>query len=126
MIAAGAVVAWFGPIAFDNDDAVRLTATGLALVSLFVLAAPGMIAGAWSSRGDEKLDERDRAILARGPAGQAAAILVVLAVWVIALGEAYRGEPGILGIFLYLVFWSCLLAGLVASNAGVLLSYRQA
>ena len=125
MVAAGAVIAWFGPAVFSDDDAVRLSVTGLLLVSLLVLAAPSMLASVWSSRGDEKLDERDRAILARAPAGQAAAMLVVLVVWVIALQESFRGEPGIPGVFLNLIFWSCLLVSLVAANAGILIGYRR-
>jgi ABC-type uncharacterized transport system permease subunit len=122
--AAGVVVAWFGPIVYD-DDAIRLLVTGLLLASLVVLAAPTLLVGVWSSRGDEKLDERDRAILARAPAGQAAAMLVVLAVWVIALTESFRGEPGIPDVFLNLIFWSCLLVSQLASNVGILIGYRR-
>jgi hypothetical protein len=125
MVAAGVVVAWFGPTVYDDDDAVRLAVTGLLLASLLVLAAPTLLVGVWSSRGDERLDERDRAILARGPAGQAGAILIVLAVWMIALQESYRGEPGIPGVFLNLIFWSCLLVSLLASNVGILIGYRR-
>lgn len=125
MVAVGVLVAWFGPTVYDDDDAVRLAVTGLLVVSLLVLAAPTLLVGVWSSRGDEKLDERDRAILARAPAGQAAAMLVVLAVWMIALQESYRGEPGIPGVFLNLIFWSCLLVSLLASNVGILIGYRR-
>jgi purine-cytosine permease-like protein len=124
-LAAGAAVAWFGPTVYDDDDAIRLWVTGLLLASLLVLAAPALLVSAWSSRGDEKLDERDRAILARAPAGQAAAILVVLAVWIIALQEGYRGGAGIPATFLNLIFWSCLLVSLVASNVGILVGYRR-
>lgn len=123
--AAGVVVAWFGPTVYDDDDAIRLLVTGLLLASLLVLAAPALLVGVWSSRDEGKLDERDRAILARAPAGQAAAMLVVLAVWVIALTESFRGEPGIPDVFLYLIFWSCLLVSLLASNVGILLGYRR-
>jgi hypothetical protein len=125
MVAAGALVAWFGPTVYSDDDAVRLSVTGLLVASLVVLATPMLLASVWSSRGDERLDERDRAILARAPAGQAAAMMVVLAVWMVALQESFRGEPGIPGVFLNLIFWSCLLVSLLASNAGVLIGYRQ-
>ena len=125
LLTAGVVVAWFGPTAYANEDAIRACVTVLLVAGMLVLATPSLVASMWSSRGEEKLDERDRAILARGPAGQAAAMLVVLAVWTIALQVTYRSEPGIPDIFLTLMFWSCLLVSLVASNAGVLLGYRR-
>ena len=125
MAVAGVVIAAVGPIQYFDDDTVRLAVTVLLIASLFVLAAPSATAGVWAIRGDEILDERERAILARAPAGQAGAILVVLAVWVIALQESYRGEAGIPHVYLYLVFWSCLLVSLVASNVGILLGYRR-
>jgi hypothetical protein len=98
--------------------------TGLVVASVLALAAPTLLAGAWARRDDDRLDERDRAILARAPASQAAAMLVLLAIWMIALTDTFRGEPGIPAVFLNLAFWSCLLVGLVASNVGILLSYR--
>ncbi len=125
MALAGALVAWFGPTAYSDDDAVRLSVTGLVLASVLALAAPTLLAGVWARRDDDKLDERDRAILARAPAGQAAAMLVLLAIWMIALTETFRGEPGIPAVFLNLIFWSCLLVGLLGSNVGILLSYRR-
>jgi hypothetical protein len=123
--AAGGIVAWSGPDVFYDDDAVRLPVTGLLLAGMAVLAAPTMLAGAWVGR-EDLLDERDRAILARAPAGQAAAMLIVLAVWVIALQESYRGQPGIPHVFLYLIFWSCIEVSLLASNVGILIGYRRA
>jgi hypothetical protein len=123
--AAGVVIAAVGPIRYFDDDTARLAVTGLLVASLFVLAAPSARAGVGTIRGDENLDERDRAILARAPAGQAGAMLVVLAVWVIALQETYRDAAGIPDVYLYLIFWSCLLVSLVASNAGILLGYRR-
>jgi len=123
-IAAG-IVTWFGPTVYGEDDAVRLTVTALAIAALVTLALPSLVAGMWAARADRRIDERDRAILARAPAGQAAAILVVLAVWMIALQEGYRGAPGIPEAYLNLIFWSCLLVSMVASNAGILIGYRR-
>jgi hypothetical protein len=123
--AAGGGVAWFGADVFYDDDAVRLPVTGLLLAGMTVLAAPTLIAGMWVGR-DDMLDERDRAILARAPAGQAVAMLIVLGVWVIALQESYRGQPGIPHVFLYLIFWSCIEVSLLASNVGILIGYRRA
>jgi hypothetical protein len=122
---AGGVVAWFGAEVFYDDDAVRLPVTGLLLAGMAVLAAPTLLAGMWIGR-DDLLDERDRAILARAPAGQALAMLIVLAVWTIALQESYRGQPGIPHVFLYLILWSCIEVSLLASNVGILIGYRRA
>jgi hypothetical protein len=123
--AAAGVVGWYGPETYQDDDPVRLAVTGLLLASLFVLAAPTFIGGGWAMRDDARLDERDRAVLARAPAGQAAAMLVLLAVWNIALHEVYRGAPGVPAAFLDLIMWSALLVSLAAANAGILLGYRQ-
>jgi hypothetical protein len=43
----------------------------------------------------------------------------------IALTETFRGEPGIPAVFVNLIFWSCLLVGLLASSLGILLGYRR-
>jgi hypothetical protein len=126
MLIAGGVIASEGPTVYQDDDTIRLLVTGLLIASLFTLAAPMLVAGIWSSRGDDKLDERDRAILSRAPAGQAGAMLVVLAVWTIALQESFRGQPGIPHEFLYLIFWSCALVSLLASNVGILMGYMRA
>ena len=123
--AAFGLVAWAGPITYVDDDPTRLAVTGLLLASLVILAAPAMIAGAWGARGVTRLDERDRAILATASNGQAAAMLVVLVAWVIALNETYRGAPGIPDTYLNLIFWSCVLTAMAAWNLGVLLGYRR-
>jgi hypothetical protein len=123
---AGGIVAWFGPTVYYDDDSVRLPVTFLLIAGMMVLAAPTLLAGAWVGKGDGVLDERDRAILGRAPAGQAAAILIVLAVWIIGLQESYRGQPGIPRVFLYLIFWSCVEVSLLASNIGILIGYRRA
>jgi hypothetical protein len=124
VIAAG-LVAWRGPATYSDDDIVRLTVTTLLVAGMLLLVAPTLFAGTWASRGDARLDERDRAILARAPAHQAAAMLVVLAVWMIALQETYRDSSGIPEVFLYLIFWSCLLVSQLASNVSILVGYRR-
>lgn len=125
MAAIVVVVAWSGPTTYDDEVLVRLTVTALYLAGMIVLAAPTLIAGIWMARDDGRLDERDRAILGRAPAGQAAAMLVVLVVWNIALHESFRGQAGVPAVFLDLIFWSCLLVSLLASNVGILIGYRR-
>jgi hypothetical protein len=121
---AGGLVGWFGPVAYSDDDTVRLTVTVLLIIGLITLAAPTILAGAWARAGDTTLDERDRAILGRASAGQAAAILIVLAVWAVALTETFHGQPGVPTEFLYLIVWSCLLVTPLASNVAILIGYR--
>ncbi len=122
---AAVIVVQAGPTTYADDDATRLAVTAFALGALVALVAPTMLAGMWAARGDRRVDERDRAILARAPAGQSAAILIVLAIWTIALQEGYRGAAGIPGEYLILIFWSCLLVSMVVSNAGILIGYRR-
>ena len=124
-VAAGALVAWFGPDVYWDDDAVRLTVTGLVLASMFILVAPQALASLWAAHDDRRIDERDRGILAQAPTSQAAAMLVVLAIWVVALTESFRGEAGIPRVYMYLAFWSYLLVSLLAWNVGALLGYRR-
>lgn len=120
-----AILAWTGPIEAFDDDTTRLALELLFVATLAILAVPTMVAGGWAVRGDGRIDERERIIVARAPAGQAAAMLIVLAAWWIGLTEAYRNAPGIPPEFLTLMVWSCLLVSLVASNAGILLGYRR-
>lgn len=125
LVAAAAIIGSAGLVAWEDDDSTRLLVTMLLLAAMVILVVPTMVAGTWAARGDGRMDERDRAILSRAPAGQAAAILVVLAVWVIALQEGYRGTPGVPYTYLHLVFWSCLEVSVLASNIGILLGYRR-
>lgn len=122
---AAAIILAVGPTTYSDDDTTRLSVTGLLVVGLIVLAAPTFLARFWSARKDIRLDERDRAILAQAPTSQAPAMLVLLAVWVIALQEGFHGEPGVPIVFLHLMLWSCLVVTLVASNVATLIGYRR-
>jgi len=124
-LAAAAVVAYHGPRVWWDSDPVRLTATGLLLVALGVFAFYGVRIGIWTARDDGTLDERDRAILASAPAGQAPAMIVTLAAWMIGLIGAYPGAGAVPKVFLYLIFWSCLMMSVLALLAGVVIGYRR-
>ena len=124
-LAAAAVVVYHGVQVWWDSDPVRLTATGLLLLALGVFAAYGVRIGIWTARDDGTLDERDRAILASAPAGQAPAMLVTLAAWMIGLIEAYHGAGAVPSLFLYLIFWSCLMVSVLALLAGVVIGYRR-
>jgi len=132
LIAAGAltavcagIVTVAGPQRFWDDDAVRLSVTGLVIVALVVAATVSLRASRWMSAGDGLLDERDRAILASASGGQAGAMLVVLAAWMIGLTEAFLPAGGVPVVYLYLMFWSVLLVSQLAWLAGLVLTYRR-
>lgn len=123
--AAAAVVAYHGAdVAWDNDT-VRLTATSLLLAALGVFTYYIARVRLWLMRDDGTLDERDRAILASAPAGQAPAMMVALALWMIALTERYHATHLVPLAYLYLIFWSLLMIGILATLAGVIIGYRR-
>lgn len=132
LIAAGAltaicagIITLAGPQRFWDDDAVRLSVTGLVIVTLVVTATVSMRASRWMSAGDGLLDERDRAILASASGGQAGAMLVTLAAWMIGVTEAFQTAGGVPVVYLYLMFWSILLVSQLAWLAGIVLTYRR-
>jgi hypothetical protein len=124
-LAAAAVVAYHGPDVWWANDHVRLLATGLLVAALAAFTFYVARIGAWTSRDDGTLDERDRAILASAPAGQAPAMLVTLAAWMIGLIEAYHGVESVPTVFLYLIFWSCVMVSVLALLAGVVVGSRR-
>jgi len=124
-LAAAAVVVLSGVQAWWESDAVRLSATGLLLAALLVFTFYTSRIWSWTARDDGSLDERDRAILAGAPAGQAPAMLVTLAAWMIGLIETHQGTHMVHSAFLYLIFWSCLMVSVLAQLAGVVTGYRR-
>ena len=124
-VAAAAVVLSVGPRTFYDDDRVRLTVTALLLAAIAVFALFSMRVGGWVRREDATLDERDRAIFGRAPAVQPVAMLVTLAVWIVGLQETFLATRLVPMVYLYLVFWSCLIVNLLALPVGVLLGYRR-
>lgn len=119
------IVTLAGPQRFWDDDVVRLAVTGLMIVALITAALVSMRASRWAAAGDELLDERDRTILAGASGGQAGAMLVTLAAWMIGLTEAFQSAGGVPVVYLYLMFWSILLVSQIAWLAGVVLIYRR-
>jgi len=119
------LVAYFGPDAFEKNDRVRLTVTGVLLLGLLLFTGFLVRVRVWLKREDGALDERDRAILARAPSTQPGAMLITLAAWMIGLTEAYRATGHLPLVYLNLIFWSLVLVDLVALPLGILLGYRK-
>jgi len=124
-LAAAAIVAYFGAAAWWDRDAVRLPVTGLLLAVLAVFTFYLTRVRLWTARDDGTLDERDLAILACAPAGQAPAMIVTLAAWMIGLVETYQATHAVPSAFLYLIFWSCLMVSILGLLGGVVIGYRR-
>lgn len=123
-IAAGSVV-FFGAQVWWDNDVVRQTVTVLLIAALLVYLVFTLGARALENRGDGSFDERDSAIMGRSCAGVGGAMMVVLAVWMIALVETYSGTRLVPSYYLYLIFWSCVMTNVIASLTGILLAYRR-
>jgi hypothetical protein len=116
---------YHGPQVYWDNDHVRLTVMAVLFALLGVFSFVGIRAGFWLKQGDAVLDERDRSILAGASAGQSGAILITLAAWQIGLAEAFHGTHQVPMVFLYLIFWSCLVMTLLAWLAGIVLGYKR-
>jgi len=125
-LAAAGLVAWAGPSTWWDSDPVRLTFTLLLIGGLVAYLVFTLMVKRLEDREDASFDERDRMILDRSSAGVGSVMLVIVAAWMIALTE-YFHESGLLPtLYLYLMFWSCVMGNVLATLAGILLAYRRA
>lgn len=115
----------FGPDRLLQDDPVRIGFTAILLVILGIFAGISLRVAGWVRRGDARLDERDRAILAASQGLRSVAVLLTLAVWTVGLQERYWDTGSVPISYLYLVFWSCLVVSLLAFPVGILAGYRR-
>lgn len=123
-VAAGIVMV-LGPQEFWDNDRVRLTATGCVLAGLAVFGVVNARAGLWAKSDDGQLDERDRVILSGASTGQAGAMLVTVAAWNIKLAETYHAGGAVPVVFIYLIFWSCMMMSILAWFGGIVIGYRR-
>lgn len=118
-----AIIARAGAVAYWEDDALRLTVMLLFIAGLTAQAIlPGL--AMFGGGGQRPLGERDRAILARAPVAQSAAVLLTLAVWVVALAARYHDQAAVPMVYLYLIFGSVVLVNMTAQSLGIVLGYR--
>jgi len=121
-LAATAVISIDGPVAYFDDDNLRLIVLAFifgALASyLFVVVPVGL-----RERSRRELDERDQKVLTFAPNAQSVASLITVAGWSFALTELYRGTDGIPTGFMYLIFWTVFVVQAIAYSAGILLGY---
>lgn len=123
-IAAGLVI-HHGPQVWWDSDPVRLMVTAILLAALLVYLIFTLLVRALESRQDGSFDERDTIIFGRSYAGVGGAMMVVIAVWMVALTEAHRETHLMPTYYLYLMFWSCVMTNVITSIAGILLAYRR-
>lgn len=111
-----------GAAVFYDDDDLRLTVTLIFIVGLIlqlgILVGPAAMGG--STR---KLDERDRAVLARSTMFQAAFVLLTLVGWTITLTERFREQGAVPTVYLNLIFGSVVLILGIGQAVGVLVGY---
>jgi len=120
-----ALVLYFGPERWYEDDPVRIAFTLLLVMILAVFGFLTLRVGTWVRRDDGTLDERDHEILNGSQGLRSAAILITLVIWLIGLQETFRAEGAVPIAYLYLVFWSCLVVSLLAFPLGILVGYRR-
>jgi hypothetical protein len=126
---AAAIVAVFvvkGAMAFDEDAGMRATVYALFIAGVLAYVAMLYITGWRMRREGVLMDERDRLILRKVPVYQMFAVLFTLAGWAIALNEVYREEGQIPVVFVWIMFYSAIIANMVFASAGTLIAYWRA
>jgi len=124
-LAAAATVGYYGVVAVWDNDIVRKVVTLMLLAALGGYTYHIMRLRTWLVRDDGTLDERDRAILAAAPAGQAPAMMVAMAAWMIYLAEGYHETHLVPSAYLFAMFWTLLMVSVIASLVGILIGYRR-
>lgn len=124
-VAAASLVVVKGAEATFADDTLRLTFTILLLTILVAVGVPTLWIRSQATRRDGALDERDRAILGKAPAMQAVGMIVTLAIWTVGLSERFHDAGAVPVVYVYVVFWSCVVVDLLGLPVGVLAGYRR-
>ncbi|HJP31015.1 MAG TPA: hypothetical protein QGF95_10715 [Candidatus Latescibacteria bacterium] len=127
LVFTGALVLLFttrGVQAYDSDSSLRFLVYGLFICPLLanLLIDPF---GLPDRDGSGQSDERDVRVLERAPRVQSVAMILTLAVWMICLSLGYHDTGAIPMIFIYLIFFSALLANGLGLSLGIILGYRK-
>ncbi|MBT6627913.1 MAG: hypothetical protein HOB49_12925 [Gemmatimonadetes bacterium] len=124
---SAAIVALFavqGFDAYDQDPTMQHTVLGLFLGTIMASLLTDPF-GLPKRDGSEASDERDSLIMDRAPRVQAVAIILTLAAWLIFLTVHYHGASVVPKTFLYLIFFSALIAYTLGLSLGILMGYRK-
>ena len=109
---------------YASDASMQLTVLVLSIgaVTASLLIDPF---GRPRKDGSDGSDERDRRVLDRAPRAQAVLMILTLAAWLVCLTLRFRGAGGVPMVFLYVIFFSTLIAYSLGLSVGVLLGYRK-
>lgn len=108
-----------------EDDVIRGIATALFLTAIMVYFLFDLRVQKLRQQDNSPIDERDELILNRACAPVGGSMMVLLAVWMIALTETFQETGLVPSYYLYLVFWSVVIGNVIASLAGILLAYKK-
>mgnify|MGYP001826478982 FL=1 len=114
-VRGGAMVYWV-------DDDLRLMVLGIFILGLAGTAAATNLPIARAEVGG-RLDERDRAIVARAPTAQVTLAILGLAAWLVVLGQRFHDEAAVPMVYLYLMFGCVILLVMIGQSLGILLGY---
>ncbi len=111
-----------GVMMYWEDDPFRLRVLGIFLVGLLgSVGVTNLPLVRLEALG--RLDERDRAVLARAPTAQMALGLIGLAVWLVALGQKFHDAGAVPMPYLYVLFGSIILLIMIGQSVGIILGY---
>jgi hypothetical protein len=127
LVFAVAIVALFtvrGIEAYDRDPSMQLTVLGLFIGAIMtsLLIDPFSLP---KRDGTDVSDERDLRVLDRAPRVQSVAMILTLAAWLTFLTLRYHGAGAVPMVFVYLIFFSSLIAYSLGLSLGVLMGYRK-
>ncbi len=117
-----AILVTKGAATYWEDDNFRLSVMALFIVGLVAQAAITSfpLIGADARK---RLDERDRAVLARAGTAQSTLVLLGLATWLVILGQRFHDQGAVPMVYLYLIFGSVVLLMMIGQSLGILLGY---
>ena len=127
LVLTTAIVALFaerGFEAYDHDPFMQRLVLGLFIgaVSAVLLIDPF---GLPKRDGSDASDERDVQVLDRAPRVQSVAMILTLGAWLAFLTVRYHGAGAVPMVFIYLIFFSALIAYSLGLSFGILLGYRK-
>lgn len=111
-----------GAAEYWDNDSLRLTVVGIFIGGMVIYTGV-FLASLVKMEREGRVDERDRAILARAPNAQSIAVILSLAAWLIYLAEKFHDQGTVPVVYLYLIFGSSILVTLIGQSLGVLLGY---
>ena len=115
----------YGVQVWWEDDVIRGVVTALLLSAIMIYFLFDLRVQKLRQLDNSPIDERDELILNRACAPVGGSMMVLLAVWMIALTESFQETGLVPTYYLYLIFWSVVIGNVLASLAGILIAYKK-